>query len=74
MWFTNEFAAMEEDIQGYINTCFEEANSAFANSGIPMKLIHHGTKLYKGTEINDGVEMIGAFRQYKRKHLQKVAR
>jgi hypothetical protein len=74
MWFTNEFAAMEEDIQGYINTCFEEANSAFANSGIPMKLIHHGTKLYKGTEINDGVEMIVAFRQYKRKHLQKVAR
>ena len=27
IWFTKEFAKKEEDVQGYINTCFEEAES-----------------------------------------------
>ena len=65
VWFTKEFAAKEDDVQGYINTCFEEANAAYVNSGIPMRLIHHGTKFYDGAEINDGGAMIAAFRQHK---------
>ena len=32
VWYTEDFAKMEEDVEGYINTCFEEANGALANS------------------------------------------
>ena len=53
IWFTKEFAAMEEDVQGYINTCFEEANAALVNSKVPMRLKHHGTRLYEKEEIYD---------------------
>ena len=53
IWFTTEFAAMEEDVQGYINTCFEEANAALVNSKVPMRLKHHGTRLYEKEEIYD---------------------
>ena len=61
VWFTKEFAAMEDDVQGYINTCFEEANAALANSLVPMRLKHHGTKLYDKEEIFDGGAMLNAF-------------
>ena len=61
IWFTTEFAAIEEDVQGYINTCFEEANAALANSLVPMRLKHHGTRLYEGEEIYDGADMLHAF-------------
>ena len=61
IWFTTEFAAMEEDVQGYINTCFEEANAALANSLVPMRLKHHGTRLYEKEEIYDGEDMLYAF-------------
>lgn len=61
IWFTKEFAAMEEDVQGYINTCFEEANAALANSLVPMRLKHYGTHVYKKEEIYDGGDMLEAF-------------
>jgi hypothetical protein len=57
--------------QGYINTCFEEANAAMTNTLVPIKLIHHGTKRYEGSEIThgrygygsgvDGLQMLLAF-------------
>ena len=62
VWFTKEFAAIEDDVQGYIDTCFEEANGALANSLVPMRLKHFGTKLYEGEEIFDGGSMLKAFR------------
>ena len=61
IWFTKKFAAMEEDIQGYIDTCFEEANGALANSLVPMRLKHHGTKFYEGDELYEGNAMLNAF-------------
>ena len=61
IWFTKEFAAIEEDVQGYINTCFEEANAALANSLIPMRLKHYGTRLYENEEIYDADKMLSAF-------------
>ena len=61
IWVTKEFARMEEDVQGYIDTCFEEANAALANSLVPMRLKHHGTRLYEKDEIYDGVTMLKAF-------------
>ena len=61
IWFTKEFAEIEEDVQGYINTCFEEANAALANSLVPMKLKHHGTRLYEEDEIYEADAMLTAF-------------
>ena len=61
IYYTKEFAAMEEDVQGYIDTCFQEANAAMANSKIPMRLKHHGTYFYEGEEIFDGGKFIAAF-------------
>ena len=61
IWFTKEFAKKEEDVQGYINTCFEEANAALANSLIPMRLKHYGTRLYENEEIYDADKMLSAF-------------
>ena len=60
IYYTKEFAAMEEDVQGYIDTCFQEANAAMANSKIPMRLKHHGTYLYEGKEIFDAVKFLDA--------------
>jgi hypothetical protein len=62
IYFTDKFAAMEEDIQGYINTCFEEANAGLDNSEIPIEFVHQGTKLYGGEEIHDGGSMLKAFK------------
>ena len=61
IWYTKEFAAMEEDVQGYINTCFEEANGALTNSRVPMRLKHHGTRLYEGEEMKDATKMLYGF-------------
>ena len=61
IWYTKEFAAMEEDVQGYINTCFAEANGALTNSRVPMRLKHHGTWLYEGEEMKTGQKMLNAF-------------
>jgi hypothetical protein len=61
IWYTDDFAKRETDIQGYINTCFQEANAGMTNSKIPITLIHHGTKRYTGAEILDGGQMIAAF-------------
>ena len=52
---------MEEDVEGYINTCFEEANGALANSLVPMRLRHHGTRVYEDREKYDGGQMLAAF-------------
>ena len=61
IWFTSEFAAIEEDIQGYVNTLFEEANGALVNSKVPMRLRHHGTRLYEGEELSTTSDMLDAF-------------
>ncbi len=61
IWFTKEFASIEDDVQGYIATCFEEANDALANSGVPMRLVHLGTSLFPGAEIHDSSDMLDAF-------------
>ena len=52
IWVTKEFAAMEDDVQGYIDTCFEEANACLANSQIPMRLRHLGTILWAEDEVH----------------------
>ena len=61
IWYTKKFADMEDDVQGYIDTCFEYANAAFSNSLVPMRLKHHGTYLYDGEEIYDGGASLDAF-------------
>ena len=61
IWYTKKFAEMEDDIQGYIDTCFEYANAALTNSLVPMRLKHHGTYLYEGEEIYDGGNSLDAF-------------
>ena len=61
IWYTKKFAEMEDDIQGYIDTCFEYANAALSNSLVPMRLKHHGTYLYEGEEINDGSNSLNTF-------------
>ena len=52
---------MEDDVQGYIDSCFEFANAALKNSLVPMRLKHHGTYLYKGKEIYGGEKSLNAF-------------
>ena len=61
IWYTKEFAELEEDVQGYIDTCFEFSNAALAQSLVPMRLKHHGTYLYKGKEIYNGDKSLDAF-------------
>ena len=63
IWYTKEFAEMEQDVQGYIDTIFEEANAGLANSKVPMRLKHHGTYLYAGAELPTCDAMLRAFSQ-----------
>ena len=62
IWLTKGFIDMEEDVQGYIDTCFEEANACLANSLVPLRLRHFGTKVYEGKEIYDLHEFIKTWR------------
>ena len=64
IWYSKEFAEVEEDVQGYIDICFEEANAGLANSKVPMRLKHHGTYFYDGKELPKGAQMISAFGPY----------
>jgi hypothetical protein len=63
IWFTDDFAERENDIQGYVNTLFQQANAGMTNSRVPIKFIHHGTKRYTGPEFMNGGQMMGAFRE-----------
>merc|ERR1719151_109352 len=61
IWFTKEFAAIENDVQGYIDTMFEEGNACLKNSLVPMRLVHHGTYPFEGEEIRDASAMLDKF-------------
>ncbi len=39
VWYTKEFADIEEDVDGYIAQCFAELNAAFKNSKVSIVCI-----------------------------------
>ncbi len=61
MYFTEEFAEMESDVEGYAATMVSEANEAYANSGVKITLRLHCLEILDVAEDNDGLVMLKRF-------------
>jgi hypothetical protein len=58
VYYTREFSEMEPNIMAFVSTCFEEMNAGLANSKIPIRMRHLGTRLYTGAENPDQTKQI----------------